>query len=601
MSRHRSQKPLEAALDNHMKNSLKAQGFVRTPPSIAALLARWALRAPTDHVLDAGFGEGVFLLESAKRLLALGTPMRQLGTQLHGVDSHPDAVEMLQRVFRSFGLPPRLPGVFVGDLFESQFPQMDGLIGNPPYVRRWWQKDVDALQVLAEQVPEVGQFSRLTDLACYFIIYAARFLRPGGRLALIVSDSWLDMRYGTAFKSYLLRSFQIRAMIGFQSQVFPDVLVRPVVILAEKRPAPRAPGRRQVAFVSLNGQLPKSIPLDPCRLLTHDAIAVSGTVTRMEDLQPQAEWTSLLYAPKAYADLLKHPLLTPLASLARARIGLQSFAKMFYIVQRDTQQRWGLEQRWLLPMALSPKDFDEPLLAPDTPVRHYVVACHRDKAQLTGTQTLGYIEHWERQVLNPRGLARPVIGVQNLPRVRKTRRTPWYNLVDDLTRRGTAPVLLPRRIYQRYRVVWNQAGWVAGENFIEVLPQAEIPLEPLLAVLNSGVAEMALRVSAHVYGGGVYNLSPGSVGEVPVLDVRQLSAARQEQLTAAYREFLLSKGQDRKALDAAVLETLELPGTFAASLQIALQRMQHLSDAVLEPMAMTPTEDNTWPEELRLL
>ncbi len=568
---------------------------------MAALLARWALRAPTDHVLDAGFGEGVFLVESAKHLLALGTSVRALPTQLHGVDSHPDAVASLQRVFHSHGLPPDLPGVFVGDLFESQFPKIDGLIGNPPYVRRWWQKDVDALQLLAEQVPEVGQFSRLTDLSCYFIIYAARFLKPQGRLALIVSDSWLDMRYGTAFKAYLLRSFQIRAMIGFQSQVFPDVLVRPVVILAEKRPAPRAPGRKQVAFVSLNGRLPKSIPLDPCRLLTHDEIAVSGTVACMQDLQPQAKWTSLLYAPKAYADLLTHPLMTPLSSLAQARIGLQSFAKMFYIVPREVQQRWGLEQRWLLPMALSPKDFDEPLLAPDTAVRHYVVACHRDKAQLAGTQTLNYIEHWERQVLNPRGLARPVIGVQNLPRVRKTRRDPWYNLVDDLTRRGTAPVLLPRRIYQRYRVVWNQAGWVAGENFIEVLPQPHVPLEPLLAVLNAGVSEMALRVSAHVYGGGVYNLSPGSVGEVPVIDVCQLSASRQEQLTTAYRTFLLSKGKDRGALDAAVLEALELPATFAASLASALDRMQHLSDAVLEPIAVDPPDGNTWPEELRLL
>jgi len=229
------------------------------------------------------------------------------------------------------------------------------------------------------------------------------------------------------------------------------------------------------------------------------------------------------------------------------------------------------------------------------------VACRQEKSQLRGTQTLNYIEHWERQVLNPRGLARPVIGVQNLPRVRKTRRDPWYNLVDDLTRRGTAPVLLPRRIYQRYRVVWNQAGWVAGENFIEVLPQPHVPLEPLLAVLNAGVSEMALRVSAHVYGGGVYNLSPGSVGEVPVIDVARLSAAQREQLTAAYRIFLQSKGKDRGALDAAVLDILALPPTFAASLEQALDRMQHLSDAVLEPIAMDPHEGNTWPEELRLL
>jgi len=267
-----------------MKHLLKAQGFVRTPPFIAALLARWALRAPTDEVLDAGFGEGVFLIESAKRLLALGTSVQHLAAQLHGVDSHPDAVQGLQRAFRSYGLPTELPGVRAGDFFETDFPLVDVLIGNPPYVRRWWQKDVDALQVIAEQVQDVSTFSRLTDLACYFVIYGARFLKPGGRLALIVSDSWLDMRYGTAFKDYLLRTFRVRGMLGFQSQVFPDVLVRPVVILAEKRPEVKTSGRGRVAFVSLNGRIPKAIPLDPCRLLTDVPDQVSGTIVRLDEL-----------------------------------------------------------------------------------------------------------------------------------------------------------------------------------------------------------------------------------------------------------------------------------------------------------------------------
>jgi hypothetical protein len=99
----------------------------------------------------------------------------------------------------------------------------------------------------------------------------------------------------------------------------------------------------------------------------------------------------------------------------------------------------------------------------------------------------------------------------------------------------------------------------------------------------------------------VYNLSPGSVGEVPVIDVPRLSAGQQAQLTAAYRVFLQSKGKDRGALDAVVLDVLELPTTFAASLENALDRMQHLSDAVLEPIAMDADEGNTWPEELRLL
>jgi hypothetical protein len=193
------------------------------------------------------------------------------------------------------------------------------------------------------------------------------------------------------------------------------------------------------------------------------------------------------------------------------------------------------------------------------------------------------------------------VGVQNLPRVRKTRRTPWYNLLTDLTRRGTAPILLPRRIYQRYQVVWNQAGWVAGENFIELMPEAAIPLVPLLAILNAGTTEMAVRVNAHVYGGGVYNLNPGNINEVPVIDVRGLSPPALHRLEDAYKLFLLSAGKERAALDAAVLAGVDLPAAFLPTLQTALSSLQHFSDAVLEPMQVATADGTPWPEELRLL
>jgi hypothetical protein len=170
----------------------------------------------------------------------------------------------------------------------------------------------------------------------------------------------------------------------------------------------------------------------------------------------------------------------------------------------------------------------------------------------------------------------------------------------DLTRRGTAPILLPRRIYQRYRVVWNQAGWVAGENFIEVTPRADVPLVPLLAIFNSGITEIAVRTSAHVYGGGVYNLSPGSIGEVPVMDVRQLPAETLLQLENAYTQFLLTGGTERMALDAAVLGALGLPLTFLDTLDAALENMQRLSSAILEPLAVDIAEGRIESEELRL-
>lgn len=581
-----------------MSNTLKSPAFVRTPSAIARLLVRWALRSADDHVLDAGFGEGTFLLESGKRLQTLGASAERINDQLHGIDSRPDAAPMLRQTFSSHRLPTHLPGIRSGDFFTATFPPADAMVGNPPSGRHWQRRDVEALRATTEALPEAGRFSRLTDPQCYFVMHSARFLKPGGRLALIISDSWLDMRYGAAFKAYLLRMFVVRGILGFQARVFRQVRVRPVLLLAEKRAESRGPKQQRVAFVSFNVKPPDNLPHDPCELLDGASPQADGTILSADELNPEVKWTPLLYAPRVYKTLREHPGLTPLDTLARVRLGLQTFAKMFYVVPLAMQQRWQLERRWLMPLLLSPKDVDTPCLSSDLSAQHYVLACNAAREPLTGTRVLRYIEYWENQVLTPRGQAQPVIGVQNLPRVAKTGRTPWYNLLDQLTRRGTAPILLPRRMYRRLRVVWNQAGWVASENFIEIAPQTGVAPRMLLAVLNTGIAEMALRVNAHVYGGGVYSLSPGSVGEAPVVDVRLLAPQALKQIGRAYNQFLHTNGSQRGRLDAAVFAATGLPDTLFEELPTALDRMQGLANAIARP---APTEDDDWPEELRLL
>src|SRR5262249_60567933 len=121
---------------------------------------------------------------------------------------------------------------------------------------------------------------------------------------------------------------------------------------------------------------------------------ISGTIVRLEELPPTHNWTPLLYAPRAYTELLQHPGMTPLASLAQVRIGLQSFAKMFYIVPREMQERWEIEPRWLLPFIMSPKDVDTPYLRPDMAIRHYILACDTPTAHLADTILLPSIPHY---------------------------------------------------------------------------------------------------------------------------------------------------------------------------------------------------------------
>ena len=576
-----------------MSNALTSRDFLPTPPAVAGLLVRWALRSANDVVLDPDPGTGAFLLEGARRLQALGTSDEQITRQLHGIDSRPEAATILRQVFQAAGLPADLSGMPSGGRFNSSRTLVDVLTGKLPVAR---QSDTETLRCAIKRLPEAAGCSRLADPQCLLVIHAAGFLKPGGRMAVILSDGWLDLRYGKVFKDYLLRTFVVRGVLGFQKDIFPQSPARLVALLAEKRTGQETGRTLRVPFVRHRADTPGDLPADLDTLLKEQTPEADRTVLTPDDLKPEARWSPFLYAPDAYRALRLHPGLTPINSLARVRLGLQTFARPFYIVSLAALHRWELERRWLMPLLLSPRQLGTPCVSSDVSPRHYLLACRAGKEQLAGTRVLRYIEYWENQVLAPRGRGRPVVGVHNLPRVARTGRRPWYNLLDHLTRRGTAPILLPRRLYRNPRVVWNQAGWVASENFIEITPRAGIQPQALLAVLNASVSEIALRVNAHVYG-GVYSLNAGSVGEVPVVDVRRLGPPALQRINSAYNRFLRINGSERGQLDAAVFAAAGLPDPLFQDLQATLGRMR-------SPVADTqpvPEEEDGLPGELRLL
>lgn len=564
-----------------------------TPAAVAGLLARWALRSAADVVLDADFGAGAFLLASARRLQALGASNEHIASQLHGSSSHPGAAAILHRSFRDGGLSVNFPGIRPGSLLTCAPPSVDVLIGSTPAEPGL---ETEQLRRAVERLPEGAECSRLTDPQCLLLVHAAGFLKPGGRMAVLLSDDWLDMRFGTPFKEYLLRTFVVRGVLGFHKGAVPQARVRRVALLAEKRTGTSAE-KPPVSFVCLRANTQGDLPSELDTLLRGPSPEASRASLPEEALKPKARWSPLLYAPDSYRALRLHPGMTSLDSLAYVRLGLQTFAKPFYVVSLEAMQRWQLERRWLLPLLLYPRQLDTPCLSADMRPRHYVLACRDDKEKLAGTRLLRYIEYWENQVLAPRGRGRPVVGVQNLPRIARTGRKPWYNLLGQLGRRGTAPILLPRRLYRKPRVVWNQAGWVAGENFIEVTPRAGILPQALLAVLNASVSEIALRVNANVYG-GVYSLNPGSVGQVPVVDVRRLESAALQRVTGAYGQFLLGGGAERGRLDAAVFAAAGLPDTLFQDLQATVDDMQNPATGVPKPVR---AQHGDLPEELRLL
>lgn len=533
-------------------------GAIYTPPEFAEFLTSWAVQSPEQQVLDVGVGEGVFAFSAYRRLLRLGADPIEGRNQVHGAEvDDPTYASFLNIATNSFGL---FPNIHNDDFFSVDFPLVDAVVGNPPYVRRTYIDEVDRIRgaVLDSALSmSESDLPRLSDLYIYFLLYASSLLKPNGRLAVITSDSWMNSGYGASFREHLKRYFYVESLISLDRPVFDDAQVRPVMLLAVKQS--RDSSNKPTSFVRVKNGLPMTRVQE---LLENGAPYVQDLVVQEIELpEPKRShpWSIHFTVPEVHEELASHPLMTPLSNLAETRIGVQTLAKDFFVLTSERARSLQIESRFLEPLAQSSRYLSSTTIDnEDTEPDFYIFYCSDDKTEIYGTHCLQHILRGESNTVEIRGKNSSVVGYQNKERIKRSGRKHWYDLKTSLERRGRAQILIPRLMYRKATVVWNRANYVPGELFIECIP-AQLPkvdVEVYLAVLNSSCAELLLRAYAQVYGGGTFNLNPGQAKEVPVLNVSLLSSRQKRDLKQAYLEYLPDEQNDRSPIDDVVYEIL---------------------------------------------
>lgn len=530
--------------------SIRQRGAIYTPPPYAKLLTTWAIQTPNCNVLDVGVGEGVFAFAAYNRLLTLGQNPTDAQAQIYGSEIDATTFKQFSQLATDKGV--MFPHITHSDFFETDFPQVQAVVGNPPYVRRMHINNVEAIRTTVfEQWPtmEANDFSRSSDLYIYFLLGAAAKLEVGGRLAVVTADSWLNVGYGRQFKSFLQTHFQLNHIISFDQPVFPNAEVKPLVLLATKQ-AP-ATTRESVTFMRVrNGASPQQIQ-NLVSNPTQNIPDVDCYRRRQADLLYTQLWNIYLRMPQLYTDIAINPRLTRVKEIAQTQIGLQTLAKSFFVLTADDVAESQLDDDFITPLAPSIKYYPGPTISPETESIFYLFYCNRSKEELVNTTALTYIEEMGENVdVKVRGKDEVVRGYHNKERIQRANRPYWYDLKTHLEKRGRATILVPRLIYQHYSVVWNQADFVPGEAFIEFRPiDSGIPLEVYLAVLSSSLTELMLRAHAQLYGGGTFNVSPGEIKKVPLVDVRQLSTRQKSALQQAYRAYIADGNRSRAGID----------------------------------------------------
>ena len=528
------------------KGSRKRLGRFYTPPGVADLALGLAVRSPDDRVWDPTCGDGAFLRRAAAR----GHP----ADLLHGHDLDPLAVATARRA---------VPGAVIetADLFAldpADVGPFDAVIGNPPFVRHERLPAARRADLRHAVAAGLGwEPPAQADLSVLALLWCLRFLAPGGRLSLVMPNTWMDAGFGRGVRRWLLDRYRLLAVVESRREPwFPEARVN-TVIVALQRPGPGAKPARPPVFAGClapaGGHLAEAIldGRDDPRLQLRRAEPTQG------------RWSPLLRAPDAWFEVLERAddrlirLGDPARPLLRRAYGTKPGITDFFCPQPAELDRSGVEPAFRRPFLRSLRGLARySITAADVTGELFVCPGVPDPGRHPGATA--WIRRGETR-RNRNGTPWPLV-----PSVRHNQ--PWYVL--GTVRSGD--VVLPQFRAERHHVIANpdrvpvnnSAWWGSW------LDPAH--REVGVALLNSTWMALAAEVIGRVnLGEGLLTCYGPDLDDLPLPDPDLfLDTPSGERLLAAWRRLrerdvlpLVEEVRrpDRIALDAAVLSGLDLP------------------------------------------
>ncbi|MGF7233423.1 MAG: N-6 DNA methylase [Frankia sp.] len=546
----------------------KARGAFFTPPLLCDHVVRWAVRDPGDAVLEPSCGEAAFLLPAARRLRSLGDGHHR--GRLRGIELHPESAAAAAGALRAAGEPA---SVEAADFLSiAPAPVYDAVVGNPPYVRYQSFHGEARARGRAAALRAGVALTNLASSWAAFTVHSSLFLRPGGRLGLVLPAELMSVNYAAPVRHYLLNRFGRVRLVLFAERVFPDVQEEVVLLLAEgegpagrfellqlrdlddlaslDHPAslddPVARGER----AALGERAVLDGPPGARSLATPGGIADRGGRDEGPEVggwrpgAPGGGWMpGLLPAPArdVLAQVATSGAFGPLADWGRTTLGAVTGNNRWFALSRERAYALGLPDEELTP--LSP---------PGSRHLRALTLTNRQWADLAagGAATLLFRPRGE-----PSAAGRAYIaagerdGVQLAYKCRV--REPWWRV--PLQPRP-ADLLLTYMNAHTPQLATNQAG-VAHLNSVHGVAldpaHRELGRDLLpLAALNT-VTMLGAETAGRSYGGGVLKLEPREAARLPVPSPELLARLRPE--LAELRRPVLRALESGRVTDAAAL------------------------------------------------
>jgi adenine-specific DNA-methyltransferase len=476
----------------------KQRGAFFTPYAIAEHLADWALRGVENEgrVLDPTCGEGVFLLAAAERLAARDRS-KALTPHLYGVDVHSRSLDEARRLVEEVEGAPSAT-FLAGDFFDeptpdqlgARLPLLDAVIGNPPFVRYHEHRGEVRRRAVAAALAQGVRLSGLSSSWAALLVHASAFLKPEGRIAMVLPAELLSVGYAEPIRLWLRQRFRSVHLVMFDRLQFADAEEQVVLLVARGTGGCNAFTLHHVTSAD---------ELQDLHIYDADAFAPQAT----------GKWTDLLISEDARGSLRRvvEAHFQPLNSFGTLELGTVTGANKFFTLSEATRQSYGLTEKYHVDRCVPPGS------------RHL-----RGLAFTDGQWEQLRLQGERVWMLNPTvsrpsgGLARYLALGQSWQvdhAYKCTVRTPWWK----------PPVVRAPDYFFTYmshispRLVRNHARATLVNSMHGLTLNADAPAEfrealPTLAV--NTITQLGAEMQGRSYGGGILKMEPSEASLLPL-------------------------------------------------------------------------------------
>lgn len=454
-------------------------------------------------MLDPTCGESVFLLAAAEQLARAGADPAGCGRLLSGIDVDGASLARSGELIGERGIDT--PNLLEADFFSVPTPAQpgsaigwqDAVIGNPPFIRYQAFAGEARKRALAAALAQGVRLSALASSWAPTLVHASAFLKPNGRLAMVLPAELLTVNYAEPIRRWLRRRFAVVNLVLFERLQFEGAEEQVVLLVAHTRGSCDG-----FCLIHVNdaADLAGVHPLDPVSTIP----AVEG---KWSDLALSFEVRQLF---KRVAGRMER-----LGAYGRLELGTVTGANAYFAISEPTRRRHGIGERHL-----------KPLVPPRTRHLHRLAFTARHWEELRDAGERVWLFHPEEatRARAVRDYVETGEGLEVHRAYKCDARDPWWRLSV-----APSPDLLFTYMSHRFpRLVANSAG-AAVLNSMHALRLRDGMKRPArealpLLALNSATL-LGGELMGRPYGGGVLKIEPREAAALPVPGREQLRGA----------------------------------------------------------------------------